>query len=230
MKRSPPINLSSWPKFLAHFGHAGLLGAQRVSVRGIYSELTRSLLRFGTSRPLPGKRRRPGQGSPEFFPLFFGQTDRISVWNVRAIRRISVLALTGGQEADAMGAPVLLVRFTFHESRCCHPLQQRSHGVGIARHQQGQFPLSQLLGIALQQGAQDGELVGRHAGVQCGGGRPGSSRAKRGAARAAAAAGESSGSELASKNFQAAAWSLSSGSRNYTCKYYFVCNLFCGGE
>ncbi len=66
---------------------------------------------------------------------------------------------------DAIGAPVLLVDFALHVTEGLHPFEEGRHGIGVAAHEAGEFTLGQPGGIAFEDGAHDGELVGRDAGV-----------------------------------------------------------------
>ena len=78
---------------------------------------------------------------------------------------LAVDAAARGFEADAAGAPVMLVGVTLHPAVSFHALDQRGHGVGIATHEFGQPTLGEADALAFGEVAHDNELVGSDAEV-----------------------------------------------------------------
>jgi hypothetical protein len=72
---------------------------------------------------------------------------------------LAVDAAAGGFEADAAGAPVILVGVALHPTVGFHALDQRGHGVGIAAHEFGQATLGEADALAFGEVAHDDELV-----------------------------------------------------------------------
>lgn len=66
-------------------------------------------------------------------------------------------------QADEIGAPIAFIGLAFDEPGFFHAFQEGSYGIRIAGHEAGQFALGDI--VMLEQGAHDGELIGRDAEV-----------------------------------------------------------------
>lgn len=78
---------------------------------------------------------------------------------------ILVRRVAGGKEADAEGAAVGFVGDALHQLHALHALDEGGDGVGVAAHEVGELALGDAGGVALDEGAHDGELVWGDAGV-----------------------------------------------------------------
>ena len=70
-----------------------------------------------------------------------------------------------GKEADGMGAAVFFMFGALDEAIGFHAFEEAGDGVGIAADEFGEGALGEPLAFVLDEGAEDGELVGGDAGV-----------------------------------------------------------------
>ena len=74
-----------------------------------------------------------------------------------------VFLLARRAEPDAVGSAVALVRGAEDQTGGFHALEHRGDRVGVAAHGFGELPLGHAPGLAFQERAHDGELVGSDA-------------------------------------------------------------------
>jgi hypothetical protein len=75
------------------------------------------------------------------------------------------LGASGGEDADSIGASIGLMGETFDPAGCRHPFEEGSDGIGIGRHECGEFALGEAVGTGFDEGSEGGELVWGDAGV-----------------------------------------------------------------
>ena len=127
------------------------------------------------------------------------------------------LGLAGGFEADAVGAAVAFVGFAAEPAGGFHAFEEGGDGVGIAAHQVGEFALGDALGVALREGAENGELVG---GGTLEGDAPAEGLIKT-VPRAAQENGKAAGFGPGRRG--GGGFGHDAGETNDTCRYYFGC-------
>jgi len=109
-----------------------------------------------------------GEGGEVFekgFALVFGENGEDFSLKIQGDLAGGVVsAAAAGEEADAAGAAVGLVGGALKEAAGFHAFEEGGNGVGVAGDNVGDLPLGELEGGGLDEGAEDGKLVGGEAG------------------------------------------------------------------